>query len=94
MVIELESDNMLVFKVPSNIFVKYGFDEDGLSGVSLDEMLDMMNGSHSQISKRMGCSSKMVLMDDWIEWRNDGTIKMEMVYKDGIVIKTIKDWWD
>ncbi|MBC8403372.1 MAG: hypothetical protein H8E14_17945 [Candidatus Marinimicrobia bacterium] len=65
-VIELESDSMLVFKVPSSILVKYGFDEDGLIGVSIDEMLDMMNGSHSQISKKMGCSSKMELKDEWI----------------------------
>ena len=65
-IIEFESDNMLVFMVSSSIMVK-PFGDDGLMcGVSIEEMLDMMNGSHSQISKKLGCSSKMALKDEWI----------------------------
>jgi len=39
---------------------------EGFVGVTAQEMLEMMNGSHAQISGSCGCTSKMVLDGNWI----------------------------
>lgn len=64
-VIERESDSLLIFKVPSKIMLDL-FGNEGFVGVSAEEMLEMMNGSHAQISGSYGCTSKMVLDGQWI----------------------------
>lgn len=63
--IETESDSLLIFKIPSNIMLDL-FGDEGFAGVSAQEMLEMMNGSHAQISGAYGCSSKMALDGQWI----------------------------
>ena len=63
--IETESDSLLIFKVPSNIMLDL-FGHEGFVGVTAQEMLEMMNGSHAQISGSYGCTSKMVLEGEWI----------------------------
>lgn len=62
---EKESDSMLIFKVPSKIMLDL-FGNEGFVGVSAEEMLEVMNGSHAQISGAYGCSSQMVLDGHWI----------------------------
>lgn len=64
-VIEKESDSLLIFKIPSgSLFEKYG--GEGRWGVTSDDLFQMMNGSHEQISKDYGCTTKMVLEEEWI----------------------------
>jgi len=63
--IETESDSLFIFKVPSNIMLDV-FGEEGFVGVTAQEMLEMMNGSHAQISGSYGCISKMVLDGEWV----------------------------
>ena len=65
-IIELESDSLLVFKVPSSVFLLDYFGTEGRFGVTAEELLEMINGSHEQISKDYGCTSEMVLEGDWI----------------------------
>ena len=64
-IIEKESDNMLIFKVPPSAFFNY-FGKEGRHGVSAEEMLQMINGSHEQIAGYLGCTSNMVLEGEWI----------------------------
>jgi len=64
-VIEHESDSLLIMKVPSNIMLDL-FGHDGYVGVTAQEMLEMMSGSHAQISGSYGCTSKMILDGEWI----------------------------
>jgi hypothetical protein len=63
--IESESDSLLVLKVPSNILLDL-FGDEGFVGVTAQEMLEMFNGSHAQISGAYGCTSKMILDGQWI----------------------------
>lgn len=63
--IETESDSLLIFKVPSNVLLDFFGNEDYI-GISAEEMLQMMNGSHEQISGSYGCTSKMILEEEWI----------------------------
>jgi len=65
MVIETESDSLLIYKVPSNILTDF-FGKEGFVGISADDMIQMMNGSHSKISDQYGCTSKMVHKGEWI----------------------------
>jgi hypothetical protein len=64
-IIDSESDSLLIFKVPSKIMLDL-FGPDGFAGVTAEEMLQMMNGSHKLISEAYGCESKMKLDKDWI----------------------------
>ncbi|MBL7135230.1 MAG: hypothetical protein ISS81_01395 [Candidatus Marinimicrobia bacterium] len=64
-VIEKESDSLLIFKIPSGSYFK-NMGYEGRWGVTSDELFQMMNGSHEQISKDYGCTTKMVLEGDWI----------------------------
>ena len=64
-IIERESDSLLIFKVPSKIMLDL-FGNEGFVGVSAEEMLEVINGSHAQISGAYGCTSKMVLDGHWI----------------------------
>lgn len=40
--------------------------ETGFVGITAQEILEVLNGSHAQISGSYGCTSKMVLDGDWI----------------------------
>ena len=64
-VIEEESEKLLIFKVPAGVITDY-FGENGLIGVSVEEMVETMNGSHEQISSYLNCTSKMELQEKWI----------------------------
>ena len=63
--IDTQSDSVLIFTLPSKILTD-AFGKQGLVGISAQEMVEMMSGSHAQISQGYECSSKMELEGDLI----------------------------